>query len=375
MMVTKRAHGIDPPAKNKSDIDFVILKASQGDFIDPNFNDFYPTAEQYPFRGAYHYYITSKVEINLGEGTKKGKPPENVTTKKGKKSSKKTKKGKKSAKGNRKGKNSAKGTEKIYLKDGYDWEEQAKQFLKVVDGKDIHFFALDIERNPGSEFYVYDEQKNIKSKGKNKFTNAEIQNIKMWVEFIKKHKPGIPVMLYTSADIYNTELLPHGGEILKDLDLWIARYPERPNRNEDDPFDEFLIKGVNNWQFWQYSANNNQKGPDYGVAERRPGKKQKDVDLNVFNGSVEEMRKWLGLDPETKPPGVPPDVPVTKDQSLVEIISQLDKIELAGIKPNVQIIIQQDEFDIEQITSLVAKLKDAGVTPEVNINIPETIEN
>lgn len=151
MMVTERAHGIDisyaqekfdPPAKKISDIDFVILKASQGDFTDPNFNDFYPTAEQYPFRGAYHYYVTSKVEINLGEGTKKGKPPESVTTKKGKKSAKKTKKGNKSAKVNRKGKNSAKGTEKIYLKDGYDWEEQAKHFLKVVDGKDFIFSRL-----------------------------------------------------------------------------------------------------------------------------------------------------------------------------------------------------------------------------------------
>ena len=373
-MSTKRAHGIDisyaqekfdPPAKNISDIDFVILKASQGDFTDPNFNDFYPTAEQYPFRGAYHYYITSKVEINLGEGTKKGKPPERVTTKKGKKSAKKIKKGKESAKG----------TEKVYLKDGYDWEEQAKHLLKVVDGKDFHFFALDIERNPGSEFYVYDEQKNIKSKGKNKFTKAEIQNIKQWVEFVQKHKPGIPVLLYTSADIYNDELIPNGGEILKNLDHWIARYPDKFDRNEGDPFDEFTIKGVNNWRFWQYSANNNQKGPDYGVAERRSGKKQKDVDLNVFNGSVEEMRKWLGLGPETKPPVIPPDVPVTTDQSLAEIISQLDKFELAGITPNVQIIIQQDEFDIEQITSLVAKLKDAGVTPQVNINIPETIEN
>ena len=105
------------------------------------------------------------------------------------------------------------------------------------------------------------------------------------------------------------------------------------------------------------------------------GRSRKMSILMFSTAQLKKWEKWLGLGPETKPPVIPPDVPVTTDQSLAEIISQLDKFELAGITPNVQIIIQQDEFDIEQITSLVAKLKDAGVTPQVNINIPETIEN
>jgi hypothetical protein len=48
------------------------------------------------------------------------------------------------------------------------------------------------------------------------------------------------------------------------------------NRNPDD------------WKFYQYSADGNGKGPEYGV-------KSPSVDLDVFNGTVEELRDWLGV--------------------------------------------------------------------------------
>lgn len=51
MMTPKRAHGIDisyaqktfkPPPAAESDLDFVILKASQANFPDPRFAEYYP---------------------------------------------------------------------------------------------------------------------------------------------------------------------------------------------------------------------------------------------------------------------------------------------------------------------------------------------
>ena len=67
-MLPKRAFGIDisyaqatfaPPERN--DLDFVILKASQANFPDPKFGSYYPPALRIPIRGAYHYFITSRV--------------------------------------------------------------------------------------------------------------------------------------------------------------------------------------------------------------------------------------------------------------------------------------------------------------------------
>lgn len=345
-MVTKRAHGIDisyaqqkldPPPQNKADIDFVILKASQGDFPDPKLKIFYPSAKQFPIRGAYHYFITSKVEMNPVGST-------NKSTKKN--------------------------------KTGYGYKEQAESFLKSVDGKDFHFYALDIELNAGSEFYDYDNKKNLIARGSNKFTKASVQDIKKWIDYVKTKKPGIPVLLYTRAGIYNNNLYPNGGgEILKDMDLWIALYPKKKvNRDKDNPLEAYTVKGVKNWRIWQYSADGNQKGYEYGVAKKVIGKDgkpkpQKSVDLNVFNGSVKDMRKWLKLAPETKSPKKPTFVPGTEEQFIAQVIGQVDKIKGAGITPEVQIRINMDELDVKKMKTLQGKLKKAGITPEVHINI------
>ena len=42
------------------------------------------------------------------------------------------------------------------------------------------------------------------------------------------------------------------------------------------------------WTFWQYSADNNNRGKEFGVDAR-------DIDLNWFKGSYDELLAWLGV--------------------------------------------------------------------------------
>jgi GH25 family lysozyme M1 (1,4-beta-N-acetylmuramidase) len=281
MMTTRRAHGMDisqwqgefqPTPETLVDVDFVILKVTQADnFLDPGFSfrNFYESALQIPIRGAYHFYRTRTYrtsellsESSVPKKVLKG-PKRTVTLPNGEK------------------KEVPVGLIHVFEQKGPSWDAQAEFFLQTVTGKDFHFYALDIEtgRDPG--FFIGISQ--------NIFTAADVQEIKLWIERVKS-RTGKPVLLYTNQNIYNNMLLPRGGHILSSLDLWLAGYLDDPRRNEDDPLTEFPIKNpaVKNWHFWQYSADGNERGAEFGVTSRS-------IDLDVFNGPVETLRDWLGL--------------------------------------------------------------------------------
>jgi GH25 family lysozyme M1 (1,4-beta-N-acetylmuramidase) len=261
-MAIRRAHGTDismyqtrfaPPPEKKSDIDFVIMKASQSNWKDDLFDEHYEETRGMTVRGAYHFFHTSFAEVKVK------KPAETTVLAKPKKPEKPA------------NQPVAERDTKIEAQPG--WQEQADFFIGLVAEKDFHFYALDVER--GRTF-------------RNIFTRDEVANIKKWIEYVKE-KTGKPVLLYTNQNIYKSELLPNGGNILVGLDLWLAGYPDAPNRDEDDPFRFFEIPGVLNWRLWQYSADHNRKAREYGVEGSH------DLDLNVFNGTVEDMLKWLGV--------------------------------------------------------------------------------
>ncbi len=54
-----------------------------------------------------------------------------------------------------------------------------------------------------------------------------MQGIRHWVDEVKK-RTGKKVLLYTRATVFKPFIQPLGGEVLKDIDLWIARYPNDP---------------------------------------------------------------------------------------------------------------------------------------------------
>lgn len=379
-MIGKRAHGIDishyqeeliPPPDNNADIDFVILKASQAKRPDSAFEHLYLAAKEFPLRGAYHYFVTRSYR------TSELLPDRVVSPKKvieGKAQGVKAKNNKGVVfKGpevmvfyRKEWVSVRKARVRTSVAEGPNWQEQADFFLSKVAGKDIHFFALDVERGSDPEKYIGFEY--------NIFGTEDIKNIKNWIGYVKD-KTGKPVLLYTNSDVYLHELSQSGGQILADLDLWLAGYLNAPRRDEQDPVSLFKVPSKN-WRFWQYSADKNGLGAAYGV-------KTESVDLDVFNGTREELYAWLGLQvdgvrvtvhpDEKRPPERMPERGEA-EKRIATTFAQLELIKKVGLRPVVHIHLHMDEFNLETANSLKERLRQSGLEAEIVISVELTLE-
>ena len=150
-----------------------------------------------------------------------------------------------------------------YFRSEWGWKEQADKFVELVKDTNLHYFALDVETAD-----------NVRSK---KFCD----DAKRWIDYVAK-KTGKKVILYTNPIIYSTWLKPYGNW-MKNYPLWLAQYWFEPDRDKTPGLPE----GVTEWSFWQYSADGNNLGDVYGVGSRS-------IDLDVFNGTEAELRKFVG---------------------------------------------------------------------------------
>ncbi len=117
-------------------------------------------------------------------------------------------------------------------------------------------------------------------------SNALLEQFLVEVETRTKKKP----ILYTSPAYWNI----HGrNKYTKMFDnkwaaypLWIAHYMKTYTAGVSKPADLEPWKSNNKtWTFWQYT--NMGDGPAYGA-------ESKTIDLNWFNGSLEELKKLAG---------------------------------------------------------------------------------
>jgi GH25 family lysozyme M1 (1,4-beta-N-acetylmuramidase) len=153
-----------------------------------------------------------------------------------------------------------------YMSSKRPWKDQANKFLDVVRGKGFLFYVCDYES--------FD----------NEFSLNFAEDTRRWIDHVSS-QTGRPVLLYTNPSIYTSFLTPF-GTWMNNTNLWIAQYPfTTPNPDEANPF---LPPARKSWTIWQYTDKG--KGTDYGLA--RAGA----ADLNVYNGTVEAMCQWLGVD-------------------------------------------------------------------------------
>ncbi len=125
--------------------------------------------------------------------------------------------------------------------------KQANNFLESVKLEEGDLVpVLDIERNPV------------------KFSKEELrENIKIWLKIVEE-KYGEKPIIYTFYHYYKDNLR---GEF-DEYPLWLANYNNVPEPSEED-----------DWKMWQFTEN----GIVYGINTK--------VDLNVFNGSVWNLRR------------------------------------------------------------------------------------
>ena len=162
-----------------------------------------------------------------------------------------------------------------YLNSDADWKTQADKFLSYVAPYKYHFFNCDFEDsfNNLSFDFVYDAWN--------------------WIQYVQD-KTGIPVLLYTSPSLYNAWIAPSQSVLRinwNTIDLWTAQWFFTPNPNGTPSNPTGRTGG---WKLWQYTDKGD--GTKYGVA--RPTA----CDLDVFNGTVEQMRSWLNIGTGTMPP-------------------------------------------------------------------------
>ena len=110
-----------------------------------------------------------------------------------------------------------------------------------------------------------------------------IDRAKTWLDLVEAAFGKKPI-IYSGQYFLQDFLSEAGGgppAWAKDYPLWLAQYP-----NQYTPgMQPFLPKGWFKWTFWQYS----EKGQVNGI--------NANVDLNFFNGSLEELYQFAGAKP------------------------------------------------------------------------------
>lgn len=189
-----------------------------------------------------------------------------------------------------------------YQRHGMSWLSQAEFFLRTVAPYDIQLLALDVEEKNNEEVFAVGA-----TKAADQFFSDTYRIIELW----RYREPTSKVLLYTSLNIYQNYLAPaikrvyglHGVQWLEDtVELWLAVYNgQGVDGNPTQPSNR-----TTPWRIWQYSSNGRKE--DYGT--------QGDVDLNVFNGTKEELYHWVGN--ASPPPVIEPPAPEPEPETELE---------------------------------------------------------
>lgn len=109
---------------------------------------------------------------------------------------------------------------------------------------------------------------------------------KVWLERVRAHTGRKPIV-YT-AKWFTDNFQKRHLEFLVDYPLWAAHYPYwmTPVTRPRMPYP------WENWMLWQWSADGNRRGNEFGVQAG-------DIDLNYFQGSYDQLVKWLDTDEPT----------------------------------------------------------------------------
>jgi GH25 family lysozyme M1 (1,4-beta-N-acetylmuramidase) len=124
--------------------------------------------------------------------------------------------------------------------------------------------------------------------------DCELEGIEGHLEELVKlveERLGVTPVIYTRGGWWNKYV----GDVVwaAASPLWIARY----NDTIDGPWADGKYKPVSwdHWTFWQFSAGGNGRGAEFGA-------RSADIDLNWFNGTLEEMLAMVPAPEEVELP-------------------------------------------------------------------------
>jgi len=163
------------------------------------------------------------------------------------------------------------------IADKYFWQRQADLFLTITAPYQWNFYMMDFEKygnTPSLRFADHARQ---------------------FIEYVERVTSKL-CLLYTNPSVYQEWLIHYGQRWMVDRPLFIAQYPfrgwhsllENVIDGDWEPRLPALHRG--GWLFWQYSADGNRKGPENGVPRSPWHLVNPSVDLDVFNGTLEQLQ-------------------------------------------------------------------------------------
>ena len=174
-----------------------------------------------------------------------------------------------------------------YLSSAVPWKDAANRFLDIC-GARFQFYACDYEK-----YY-------------NNVNAAFRDSCLKWIAYVEQQSQK-PVLLYTNISLYNDWFSPL--PMVAKIPLWLAWYSAFwPVTSPNPASNPRLPNKRTTWHFWQYWDRGN--GKAYGLGRTHAG------DLDVFNGTLEQLRAWAGQSipvPIPEPPTQPIPAPGWKD--------------------------------------------------------------
>lgn len=191
----------------------------------------------------------------------------------------------------------------LNISDPLWWVAQADFYLECIEGKSIDINVVDIEKKyntPSMRFF------------------DGCMRMMVYLE----SETGRRSMYYTNPDTYQAWLLQYGQKWMNSFPYMCSQYPYKGTWKADtDPITNpdwwvpRLPAGQKSWLAWQWSADGNQMGPEYGVKREPWHYVPPSVDLQVWNGTVDDLAEFIGLGVEEpsgpEEPTIPSDIATT----------------------------------------------------------------
>lgn len=230
-----------------------------------------------------------------------------------------------------------------FFRCGVDPVSQAKNYIEYVKSLND-----DGELPPALDLEVSDGVPNHKI----------IPSVKTWLNLVEAAFGKKPI-IYSGFYFLKDSLSIVGGgppSWAKDYPLWIAQYPNQ----YVDGMSPSLPPGWFKWTFWQYS----EKGKVNGI--------NANVDLNVFNGSLEELYKFAGAKIVTGEPKTPTKHKIVAGDSFESIANKYGVTVRELVNANAQLLKMGDELTIP-IAVAIPSEGGRGTTPLPRQQIKHTV--
>jgi len=231
-----------------------------------------------------------------------------------------------------------------YFTSGLGWKRQLDVILQSVKNKNYHFYAIDYEKI---------------------FNNLDRTSFAEMMELVKQLKlaTGKKVLIYFNSDVYQNYMKPYGFDLVVNLcdGVWFAQYPWKLFLDLNN-LPTSLPKNITNCKIWQFG------GDTWGCRGAGEGKDwgspATSMDLNIFRGTFEDMKTWLGIDNVEIPPiDETPEEPEPIDKIYVKVKSGINVNLRTGSSTSYPIIISEKSNSIlESLESLEDTKLKAGKT-------------